>query len=77
MQQLSASPATTMSAQESSGAPNTPLQGRWLLSARASWTIVTLNVVLLPSYNAALQAHCQPGALCLGLQLTAYGLLVL
>jgi hypothetical protein len=55
--------------------PNTRLHGRWLLIARASWMaltvlILTLNVVMIPRYDALLQAHCQPGALCFGLQLT-------
>src|SRR5713226_8745863 len=57
--------------------PNTRLQGRWLLIARVGWMvltllILTLNVVMIPRYDAVLQAHCQPGPQCFALQLTAY-----
>src|SRR2546429_1340396 len=52
------------------------LQGRWLLIARVGWIgltllILTLNAVMIPRYNAVLQAHCQPGQ-CLAIQLTAH-----
>jgi hypothetical protein len=57
--------------------PETHLGGRWLLIARASWIVLTLfivilNAVMIPKYNAVLQAPCQPDTLCVGLQLTAY-----
>ena len=57
--------------------PNTRLQGRWLLIARVGWMvltllILTLNVVMIPRYDAVLQAHCQPGPQCFALQLTAF-----
>jgi hypothetical protein len=57
--------------------PNTRLHGRWLLIARVGWIvltllILTLNVVMIPSYDAVLQAHCQPGPQCFALQLTAF-----
>ena len=53
------------------------LHGRWLLIARVSWMvltllILTLNAVMIPRYDALLQAHCQPGPQCLAFQLTAY-----
>src|SRR6266699_6077152 len=55
----------------------TRLHGRGLLIARASWIVLTLfilvlNVVMLPQYDAVLQAHCQPGPQCFALQLTAF-----
>src|SRR5229473_9571 len=76
MHQPSVSPATAMSAQESPGT-ETRLHGRWLLIARVGWIvltllILTLNVVMIPRYNAVLQAHCQPGPQCFALQLTAF-----
>jgi hypothetical protein len=51
------------------------LQGPWLLIARISWVtltllILTLNVVMIPRYNAALLSHCQPGPHCYALILT-------
>ena len=57
--------------------PNTRLQGRWLLIARVGWIVLTLltltlNVVMIPSYDAVLQAHCQPSPQCFALQLTAF-----
>jgi hypothetical protein len=57
--------------------PNTRLQGRWLLIARVSWVvltllILTLNAVMIPRYDAVLQAHCQPRPQCFALQLTAF-----
>jgi hypothetical protein len=57
--------------------PNTRLHGRWQLIARVGWIvltllILTLNVVMIPSYDAVLQAHCQPGPQCFALQLTAF-----
>jgi hypothetical protein len=76
MHQPSVSPATTMSAQESPGT-KTRLHGRWLFIARVGWIVLTLlilslNVVMIPSYFAVLQSHCQPGPQCFALQLTAY-----
>jgi hypothetical protein len=55
----------------------TRLHGRGLLIARASWIaltlfILTLNAVMIPRYDAVLQAHCQPGSLCVAFQLTTY-----
>ena len=55
----------------------TRLQGRWLLIARMGWMVLillvlTLNVVMLPRYDAALQVHCQPGPQCFALPLTTY-----
>ena len=53
----------------------TRLHGRWLLIARVSWVVLTLflltlNVVMIPRYDAALQAYCQPGPQCFAIQLT-------
>lgn len=53
------------------------LHRNWLFVARASWMvltvcILTLNVAMLPKYNALLQAHCQSGPQCFAIQLTAY-----
>src|SRR5216683_1779197 len=50
---------------------------RWLLIARVGWVAVTLlivilNVAMLPSYDAILQAHCQAGSQCFAIQLTPY-----
>ncbi|HET9999533.1 MAG TPA: hypothetical protein VFQ36_01485 [Ktedonobacteraceae bacterium] len=55
----------------------TRLQGRWLLIARVGWMVLillvlTLNVVMIPRYDAVLQARCQPGPQCFALLLTAY-----
>jgi len=71
-QQLT-SPATTR---------DTRLHGRWLLIARVSWIVLTLflltlNAVMIPSYDAVLQAHCQPGPQCFSIQLTAYDRMLL
>src|SRR5713101_1083893 len=68
MHQPSVSPATVISAQESSGT-KTRLHGRWLLIARVGWIvltllILTLNAIAIPQANALLQAVCQPGATC-------------
>jgi hypothetical protein len=57
-------------------ADETRLHGRWLLVARVGWIaltllILTLNVVMVPRYDAVLQAPCQPGALCFGIQLNS------
>ncbi len=53
------------------------LHGRRLLVARVGWIvltllILTLNAVMIPRYDAVLQAQCQPGPTCFALQLTAY-----
>jgi hypothetical protein len=50
----------------------TRLHGRWLLIARVGWIvltllILTLNAVVIPRYDAVLQAHCQPGPQCFAL----------
>src|SRR6266581_3840467 len=55
----------------------TRLHGRWLLIARVGWIaltllLLTLNAVMIPSYDALLQAHCQPGPQCFAIQLTTY-----
>ncbi|HEX6482269.1 MAG TPA: hypothetical protein VF043_25780 [Ktedonobacteraceae bacterium] len=55
----------------------TRLHGRWLLIARVGWMvltllILTLNVAMIPRYDAILQAHCQPGPQCFASQVTAY-----
>ena len=57
-------------------ADETRLHGRWLLVARVGWIaltllVLTLNVVMVPRYDAVLQAPCQPGALCFGIQLNS------
>ncbi|HEY6542474.1 MAG TPA: hypothetical protein VIZ18_16145, partial [Ktedonobacteraceae bacterium] len=57
--------------------PEIHLHGRWLLIARVSWIVLTLflltlNAVMIPRYDAVLQAHCQPGPQCFALQLTAF-----
>src|SRR5690349_6121249 len=56
---------------------DTCLHGRWLLIARVSWIVLTLflvilNAVMIPRYDALLQAHCQPGPQCFAIQLTPY-----
>jgi len=53
-----------------------PLHGGFLLIARVGWIvltlfILTLNVAMIPRYNAALLAHCQPGPQCFAISLTA------
>ena len=53
------------------------LSARGLLSVRVTWIvltvlILTLNAVMLPRYDAVLQATCQPTVRCLGIQLTTY-----
>ena len=55
---------------------NMQLHGRWLLIARVSWIVLTLflvilNAVMIPRYDALLQATCQPGPQCFAPQLTA------
>ncbi len=55
---------------------DTRLHGRWLLVARVSWIVLTLflvilNAVMIPRYDALLQATCQPGPQCFAPQLTA------
>lgn len=53
-----------------SPASGTRLHGRWLLTARAAWIILTLlvltlNAIAIPRAVALLQAVCQPGAVCI------------
>jgi hypothetical protein len=53
------------------------LHRRWLLIDRISWIVLTLflltlNAVMIPRYDAALQAHCQPGPQCFSIQLTTH-----
>ena len=55
----------------------TRLHGSLLLIARVSWIVLTLflltcNIVLIPRYDALLQAHCQPGTQCFAIQLSVY-----
>jgi hypothetical protein len=65
----------------SAGSPTAPdadetrLHGRWLLVARVGWValtllVLTLSAIAIPRAHALLQAVCQPGAQCLGIQLT-------
>ena len=56
--------------------PDARLHGRWLLIARISWIVVALflvilNIIMIPRYDALLQATCQPGPQCFAPQLTA------
>jgi hypothetical protein len=65
------------SSQERHHEADTRLHGRWLLIARVGWMvltllILTLNAVMIPRYNAILQAQCQPGPQCFAIQLTAH-----
>ena len=53
------------------------LSERGVLSVRVSWIvltllILTLNAIMLPHYDAVLQASCQPTVQCIGIQLTTY-----
>ncbi|MGO8950879.1 MAG: hypothetical protein ACLQUY_25140 [Ktedonobacterales bacterium] len=53
------------------------LSERGLLSVRMTWIvltllILTLNAIMLPRYDAVLQASCQPTVRCIGIQLTTY-----
>src|SRR5579862_8887671 len=71
---LSSLPAAASETGPSKSA-DTSLHGRWLLMARVSWIVVTLviltlNAVMIPRYDTILQAPCQSGAPCFGLQLT-------
>ena len=57
------------------GALVSPLEGGWLFLARVAWIpltllVLTLNVVMLPRYDAVLQSPCQPGPTCFAIQLT-------
>jgi hypothetical protein len=59
------------------GSPNPRLHVRWLLIARAGWIalallVLVLNIVMIPRFDAVLQAPCQPGQTCFAFQLTAY-----
>jgi hypothetical protein len=65
-----------MSAQESPESTSR-LHGHWLLIARVGWVVLallvlTLNMVMIPSYYAVLQAHCQLGSQCFSPKFTAY-----
>jgi hypothetical protein len=65
------------SSQEQHREADTRLHGRLLLIARVGWMvltllILTLNAVMIPRYNAVLQAQCQPGPQCFAIQLTAH-----
>src|SRR5260370_1103414 len=55
----------------------TRLPGRWLLIGCGGWIglalfLLTLNLVMLPRYDAVLLGHCHPGPQCFALQLTAF-----
>jgi hypothetical protein len=72
----SVSPRVNSSA-SAPGAAHEQLSGRWLLIARVGWIgltlfLLTLNMVMLPRYDAVLLGHCQPGPQCFALQLTAF-----
>ncbi len=59
------------------GSPNPRLHERWLLIARAGWIalallVLVLNIVMIPRFDALLQAPCQPGQTCFAIRLTAY-----
>src|SRR5947209_15872461 len=74
---LQQSPTITVERPGKRNESETRLHGRWLLIARVGWIvltllILTLNMVMIPRYDALLQAHCQPGPQCFALQLTAY-----
>ena len=61
----------------SSDGADARLQRRWLLAARVGWIVVTLlvlslNLAMIPRYDALLQATCRPGPTCFGLLATAY-----
>ena len=76
MSQPPLSMATAGSAAQSSPA-EILLRGRWLLIARVAWIVLTLlvltlNVVMIPRYDAILQAPCQSSVPCFSLQSTAY-----
>ncbi len=67
--------ATALKADQASA--ETRLHERWLLIARVGWIvlalfILTLNVGMIPRYDAVLQAQCQSGSPCFAIQLTAY-----
>ena len=70
-------PTRTVERPDLRNGSETRLHGRWLLIARVGWIVLTLflltlNVVMIPRYDAALQAHCQPGPQCFAIQLTPY-----
>src|SRR5712692_7472208 len=74
---LQQNPTITVERPDVRNGSETRLHGRWLFIARASWIVLTLflltlNAVMIPRYNAVLQAHCQPDPQCFAIQLTAY-----
>src|SRR6266849_8376864 len=74
---LQQSPTSTVERPGERNESEMRLHGRWLFIARVGWMvltllILTLNVVMIPRYDAVLQAHCQPGPQCFALQLTAF-----
>jgi hypothetical protein len=74
MSQLAAVP-TSAGSPTAPGADETRLHGRWLLVTRVGWIaltvlVLTLSAFAIPKAKALLQAVCQPGAQCLGIQLT-------
>jgi hypothetical protein len=57
-------------------------QGRWLITARAVWIVLTvvivaLSAIAIPRAYALFQSVCEPGAPCLTVQLTQRDLLLL
>ncbi|HEY6539298.1 MAG TPA: hypothetical protein VIZ18_00095 [Ktedonobacteraceae bacterium] len=71
------SPTSTVERPDVRHGSETLLHGRWLFIARVSWIVLTLflltlNAVMIPRYNAVLQAHCQADPQCFAIQLTAY-----
>lgn len=75
---LQQSPSSAAERPDVRNTSETRLPGRWLSMDRVGWVgltllLLTLNAVMLPRYNALLQAHCQPGPQCFAIQLTAYG----
>jgi len=74
---LQQSPTITVERPGARNESETRLQGRWLLITRVSWVVLTLflltlNMVMIPRYDAVLQAHCQPSPQCFALQLTVF-----
>ncbi|HXZ04473.1 MAG TPA: hypothetical protein VEH81_06540, partial [Ktedonobacteraceae bacterium] len=62
--------------------PEMSLHGSGLLIARIAWIvltliILTLNIVMIPRYYAALLAHCTPGPECYAISLNVYDRLLL
>lgn len=81
MQQPPASP-TAAASSRGLAATEIRLSGRWLFITRAGWImlallILTLSAIALPRLDTLVQSVCQPGAHCLGVQLTRVDLRLL